>query len=737
MSLKSIFERIEDLTIEEILSDSFALEIKNEEISNSVIRLYSKKISEFRNLSVTTVLKYIMVFAISEPDMAIDIARKKGVFRYKSWGFEDNKALFLLKKLKECKKLLFSEATLKYIDSKIEISWFFEFYKESENKLVKFIKEHYKNRYRVIENGVLYEEALFKELLAYDDILFISNQSLNTSNNKDKLYSYSHEQISEGISYLIYLCDTNINYSYPFIPIVVPEFVTSNVIEEIVLFGCKVCKIQEWEAFIDYFPYYIKRNDRTYTIFAENPIYDKSMRLGYVNSILQSQLSIARSDEMFSEVLGLSELYRIFDCDTINFVEEVGTGILSRYRISIPELLLEKGFENKNSFYKEELIEIQRFSKDFNIPGMEALNKKITKNCTLKDIILFKRFFAIFNYVAGHQLLSQKNSKKIISSLLPSFSRKKFINIVGKLIGNSLKAEELTTLFTYNKKYKLDLQYTPLLSYSECIMMPLFLTVKSNFLRNCIEQSYIAKNQIVNQEDKEYLVLRLKEVLENNHPEFKVFINKKFKYNNRNGEIDVMLITDESLYLFECKAPLEPTSNFELRSTNDHICKAAKQLTHSFEAFSDEEFRKNYLKILGIEDKARTVYTCIVMGNRIFNGYTVLSHPIRYIRELDMIVNDGIIRSNIGEWRCWENSSFSEKDLIDFISQNNKLHKANFDAMVEYKEYMHVKGKKIELSSYIFDIYQAVLNYDKCFSIVSRDDEKFNSIKQNIENSRS
>ncbi len=737
MSFKSIFERIEDLTIEEILSDSFALEIRNVETSNSVIRLYSKKISDFRNLDVTTVLKYIMVFAINEPDMAIDIARKKGVFRYKSWGLEDNKALFLLKKLKECRKLLFSEATLKYIESKIEISWFFEFYKESENKLVNFIKEHYKNRHRVIENGVLFEEALFKELLAYDDMLFISNQSLNTSNNKDKLYSYSHEQISESISYLIYLCDTNINFSYPFIPIVIPEFVTSNAIEGIILLGCKVCKIQEWEAFIDYFPYCIKRNDRTYTIFAENPIYDKSMRLGYVNSILQSQLSIDRGDEMFSEVLELSELSRVFDCDAINFVEEIGTGKLSRYRISIPELLLEKGFESKNSFYKEELIEIQRFSKDFNIPGMEALNKKITKNCTLKDVILFKRFFAIFNYVAGYQLLSQKNSKKIISSLLPSFSRKNLISTVGKIIGSSLKAEELITLFTYNKKYKLDLQYTPLLSYSEYIMMPLFLTVKSNFLRNCIAQSYIVKNQIVNQEDKEYLVLRLKETLENNHPNFKVFTNKKFKYNNRNGEVDVILITDDSLYLFECKAPLEPTSNFELRSTNDHICKAANQLTYSSQAFADEEFRKPFLKCLGVEEKARTVYTCIVMGNRIFNGYMALSHPIRYIGELDMIVNNGIIRSNIGEWSCWNNSTFSEKNLIDFISPDDKLHKANFDAMVEYKEYMHIKGKKIELSTYVFDTYQAVLNYDKCFSIVSRDNEKFNNIKQNIENSRS
>lgn len=244
------------------------------------------------------------------------------------------------------------------------------------------------------------------------------------------------------------------------------------------------------------------------------------------------------------------------------------------------------------------------------------------------------------------------------------------------------------------------------------------------------------KNQIVNQEDKEFLVLRLKDVLENNHPEFKVFINKSFKYNNQKGEIDVILITENSIFLFECKAPLGPTNNFEMRATSDHINKAAKQLTSSLKAFSNCEFRKNYLQSLGIENKTRNIYTCIVMGNRLFDGISISSHPIRYISELDMIINNGVIYSNVGQWNCWKEATFTENDLIDFLSENNDLHKANFDAMVGFKEYMHIKGNKIELSTYIFDSYKAIKNYDSCFSIISRDHKKFSDIEAKIQKYR-
>ena len=142
MSIKNILNSIDELTMEEILTESFVSGMNKEMVSKSDIKLFSNKISKFRECSVNAVLKYITVFAICEPDLAIDIARKKGVFRYKAWGMEDNKVLFLLKTLNECKILTFSKETQEYIDSKINLSWIFDFYKDSETKIIKFIKEH-------------------------------------------------------------------------------------------------------------------------------------------------------------------------------------------------------------------------------------------------------------------------------------------------------------------------------------------------------------------------------------------------------------------------------------------------------------------------------------------------------------------------------------------------------------------------------------------------------------------
>ena len=35
--------------------------------------------------------------------------------------------------------------------------------------------------------------------------------------------------------------------------------------------------------------------------------------------------------------------------------------------------------------------------------------------------------------------------------------------------------------------------------------------------------------------------------------------------------------------------------------------------------------------------------TCILLGNRLFTGFTGLNHPIRCFHELDMILNKGTI----------------------------------------------------------------------------------------------
>jgi len=737
LTFKNILTMVDSKSLNEIINIEFynnMLQFKKE-LSNSDIKTISNKIAKFKNNPAEKTLKYILLLAVWNADLAIDISRKKGVFRYKAWGFRNNEALFILKEIKRSFNILkYSDETKKYIESKINLSWLYDFYKDSEEKIKKYILNHYSNRKKLKIQGCIVEEALFKELLVFADILFYQKRHLDISGKYDDLYCYSNEEITESISYIILLCNdiltTNNNATF-----VVPSVVKSEDIKKIILLGCKINKLEEWELCIDYFKYQVKFCDRTYTIFSSDASFEKSIRLGYVNSMMQSGIFYEKNINSLSNALSLAKIADLFNnCDELNFISETGEGKLARYVTALPEKILAKLYEEPYKLYQEETLDLGHFSKEFVMPPIDLLCKKITENCTLQDVILFKRFFVVLDLLCEKNIFKQRNDDKIINSLIPYYRTEQLIKIIGTLMSSEIKAQELLSLFTYKENTKLDLQYTPFISHKNGVFAPIGLIVKSNLLRNCIAYSYFLKNQIVNQEDKEYLVLQCEEIFKNNCPSYHVFTNQKFTYKTQKGEIDVLVITDNSILVVECKAPLEPTSNFEMRASYDHICKAAKQLSISEKAFSDDSFRTDYLRSLGIEEKSRNIYTCVLMGNRLFNGYTIDSHPVRYIYELDMVLTNGKINSPIGSWCVWKNDDYNENDLIKFISPDNDLIKANFNAMKLYKPLMHIKGKKIEFESYLFNTIKAIENYDKYFKIINRDWKIFEDIKNNVSN---
>jgi hypothetical protein len=118
------------------------------------------------------------------------------------------------------------------------------------------------------------------------------------------------------------------------------------------------------------------------------------------------------------------------------------------------------------------------------------------------------------------------------------------------------------------------------------------------------------------------------------------------------------------------------------------------------------------------------------MGNRLFNGLSVQTHPVRYIHELDMILNEGKIHSSIGDWHIWKGSTYSEIDLVDFLSNDSSLISTNFDAMKPFRQVMHFNGRRIEFESYLFDTLDAIDNYDKHFGVENRDENKLAQIKK-------
>ncbi|MNV46410.1 hypothetical protein D3C71_1382420 [compost metagenome] len=226
----------------------------------------------------------------------------------------------------------------------------------------------------------------------------------------------------------------------------------------------------------------------------------------------------------------------------------------------------------------------------------------------------------------------------------------------------------------------------------------------------------------MNQDDRETLVQECTRIFTEHHPEYQVFSNKKIKFKGQGGEIDVLVISKHDIIIIECKAPLNPTSNFEMRASDDHVNKATKQLDHCKAALMDKSFRREFLRNLGVPDEPRNIHTCIVFGNRLFNGYFKNGHPIRYVRELDMILNNGHIYSAAGTWRVWKNDNFMHEDLIYFLSSNHPLRVANFNSMEKVEQFMFIKGEKMCFETYVFNLEKAVEQYNLLFPSIAREE---------------
>lgn len=720
MEIKDILNQFNKMNSEELLTnqniDSFR--VQKSFFSKRDERYLLKRLSEFRNQDVHFTFCVILVYSIWKPDEAIIQARKKGVFRYKAWGFKVNYAELLLNQIKKSYTVIhYRSNTKQFIDNKLKMTWMFEFYKQSEKNLIKYIENRHLKRNRYRYENVVAEEALFKELLVYADVSFYKNVYTDISRNKNLIEGYGHEDVINGISYIIYLYNEKIGIKKGINYTVSAEHILSQEIKNLILVACKVNQLQEWELCIDYFDYNLKFDDRSVVIFDKTELFEKSIRLGYIKREFQEQIFHQQANYQVN--VNDSSLYNLGDFVNQNLgerlIRNIGEGKLSRYRFEFPEYIFEL-LEFNEKYFSEEAIHIMYNANEMIMSNEEFLQKRITENCTLKDIVLFKRLFIFLNYVTKEKILSQKDDFKKIRSLVPHLQLDVLSNLLTKLVGDKVKAQELMEFFTFKKGIKLDLQYTPFIEASAGVFFSLTLITQSNLLRNSIAHSYLTKNQIVNQDELESLVQECVRVFSKRNEHYKVFYNKKIKFNNIQGEIDVLVVSDNDIIIIECKSPLNPSNNFEMRSSFEHTFKAVNQLNHCKAAFMDNSFRKKFLKNINISDGSREISTCIVFGNRLFNGQSVEGHPIRYIKELNTILNDGHVYSGNKKWRIWKGENYHQEELISFLSPNHPLIVANLNSMKKIEHFLFVKGKKVRFETFEFNLLDAMNQYDLLFT---------------------
>ena len=710
MNIKEIYENFSFKKIDTL----YVEQIKNNKgnLSNTDKRFLEKIILKHKEHKKEDVLKAICLYTIWNPKESILYARKKGVFRYRIGNYKKNYSYYYLENLIKLQSVLsYSKGSEKYLQMKLNCKWMYDFYVKTEEKIYKKVQEHHERRIRKNVFGNKVETSLFKELMVYMEILYVwtnlDDQEIH--GNRDVLASYTKEEIGEGISYLISIYDDIIGIKEDGNYWIDSYFIIDKKIEELILLACKVLQLQEWELLIDYFDYEITSQGNNWTIKCNSNL-EKSIRMGYAKTAMQSQVFLTDLIKK-EEIPTLEEVSNMCIKELEStIIKKTGTGKFCRYRMEIPAPLVEMLKKNSKGYelFKEEFIALNYMGKEMVTESEVFIRKKVTEHANMGDVLLMQRFFLLVYYIYKQVLIQEKDKHIIARTLCPVFEYENLCMLINKIVGDEKKTKELIDLFTYNKETKLDLQYTPILRAGKKVYFSTSIIAMSDMLRNAISYSYMIKNQIVNNDNGiEPMVQYCVAAFENSEEKCSVFSNRNFKYQGNNGEIDVLVITDTYILIIECKAPITPTSTFEMRSEYEHLLKAEKQLNLSKKAFSDKGFRNNYLHGLGIEERKREILTCILLGNRIFSCYTGLEHPIRCFHELDMILNCGVSQGTLGTWRLWKKEKYTSEDLMEFLSEKNSFVSKLQEALTSRTETMKCNGKTIKYETFLYDLIKA------------------------------
>ncbi|MEG4083924.1 hypothetical protein [Microcoleus sp. POL10_C6] len=191
--------------------------------------------------------------------------------------------------------------------------------------------------------------------------------------------------------------------------------------------------------------------------------------------------------------------------------------------------------------------------------------------------------------------------------------------------------------------------------------------------------------------------------------------NLKYSFKGIEGDVDVLAVVDNCLFVFECKNSLHPCNPFELRTTYDYIQKAANQLTRFQDLWQQEPFRTDLARKIKTQSPLPSqLCSCIVTGNRMFSGLREQGHSVRPIRELCYIISKGEIllnsyniydqdagKKSIIKFKLWKEDQLKAEDLLGYI-QEDSLHKCYFNSLSRSEQTIKLKNKSLVQESYAF-----------------------------------
>lgn len=144
-------------------------------------------------------------------------------------------------------------------------------------------------------------------------------------------------------------------------------------------------------------------------------------------------------------------------------------------------------------------------------------------------------------------------------------------------------------------------------------------------------------------------------------------------------DVDVVVLAEDTLFLFECKHSVFPTEPHEVRDIWEDIETGVRQLQVATAALSTPGQLRDYLAgwFPGWKARKLSIQRCILCSHRIFSGLEVEGIPIRDYSSLFRLVDTGVVGIGavdedggtlLHRFRLVDEGGFSASDLKNYLS---------------------------------------------------------------------
>lgn len=480
---------------------------------------------------------------------------------------------------------------------------------------------------------------------------------------------HSMEELGEGLSLLTHLYFATVKVDPYCFSLIDEQGIASGEYRKVLEDAMLLRQIGEAETLIDAYEYRATSQGDRVTVQAGDEVLERSIRYGYIQFDSANHLISHQSQHIHADLPTCAAAVDSLITRSGRRWLRLLTHPIPRYALSIPGSAAGPS-QFRELPFREDAVHVDVTAYNLFCTPDDLLALHLKSGFPVEEARQAQRYVDFIRKLFWRELLDLHSPDEPIAmrSRIPVFKRDDLRKFFSMCVHPEY-VDEVIDALSYSRQSRafFDIQYRPILEVDGRYVVPMNILGFSDVFRNLLQST---ESRIAWPNDKDPVQVMLADALA--AAGFKTRAPFQTKHQGRTLDIDVLAMKGDTLYLFECKNPLHPTGVHELRRSLNYTEEAASQLNRAIAAFNDTQKRTQLFQRLGWTCPAKLrIATCVMMGNRMFNGWTIGRHPVRSVREAVRVLESGTVSIGGHVYRTTSLRRPSKADLDDYLSPHS------------------------------------------------------------------